>query len=139
MRKEWFSVDEVAERLGLHVRTVRGYVRDGRLRAVRIGKQYRITAADLDEFTGRPPESAPRAEVSAIVELDGVSARTADRLSTFVVAGAQRGGAESPLRVRVIHDDTRGRLKLVILGELATTADILRTVDDLLRTEDGHA
>jgi hypothetical protein len=39
----------------------------------------------------------------------------------------------------VIHDDTRGRLKLVILGELATTADILRTVDDLLRTEDGHA
>jgi excisionase family DNA binding protein len=30
----------------LHVRTVRKYVRDGRLKAVRIGKQYRIARDD---------------------------------------------------------------------------------------------
>ena len=29
------SIDQVAERLGLHVRTVRRYVREGRLGAVR--------------------------------------------------------------------------------------------------------
>ena len=40
--QEMYSVEQVADLLGLHVRTVRGYVRDGRLKAVRIGKQYRI-------------------------------------------------------------------------------------------------
>ena len=54
MGNDMYSVEQVAELLGLHVRTVRGYIRDGRLRAVRIGKQYRIARADLDALTGRP-------------------------------------------------------------------------------------
>ena len=49
----WSSVEQVAESLGLHVRTVRDYVRGGRLKAVRIGKQYRIARADLDALTGQ--------------------------------------------------------------------------------------
>jgi len=60
---------------GLHVRTVRNYVREGRLKAVRIGKQYRIAREDLDAFTGT--ESKVRrtrhVEVSSIVEIDAIS------------------------------------------------------------------
>ncbi|MEU8263779.1 helix-turn-helix domain-containing protein [Micromonospora sp. NPDC048999] len=41
-RQLYRSLDQVAGLLGLHVRTVRGYVRDGRLRAARVGRQYRI-------------------------------------------------------------------------------------------------
>jgi excisionase family DNA binding protein len=74
MSDEMYSVEQVAERLSLHVRTVRGYIRDGRLRAVRIGKQYRIAAADLDALTGRPAPAPPAGpagpagvEVSSIV------------------------------------------------------------------------
>ncbi|WP_141724717.1 helix-turn-helix domain-containing protein, partial [Streptomyces niveus] len=52
--RELYSVGEVAERLGLHVRTVRNYVRDGRLKAVRIGKQYRISRADFEALTSTP-------------------------------------------------------------------------------------
>ncbi len=58
MDKELYSVEQVAERLGLHVKTVRNYVREGRLKAVRIGKQYRIARQDLEAMTGRS-EPAP--------------------------------------------------------------------------------
>jgi excisionase family DNA binding protein len=137
MENGWHSVEHVAERLGLHVRTVRGYIRDGRLKAVRIGKQYRIAQADLDAFTGRPAAPAPpRAEVSAVVEIDGIGAAAADRLSTFLVAGSQlAGGAGDPLRVRTVHDDDRNRLKVIVLGGLAATADILHTVHDVIGSE----
>ncbi|MFC7563955.1 helix-turn-helix domain-containing protein [Actinomadura namibiensis] len=54
MAQQYYSVEQVAELLDLHVRTVRGYVRDGKLRATRIGKQYRIAREDLEEFTGAP-------------------------------------------------------------------------------------
>ena len=49
---ELLSVFDVAQRLNLHVKTVRGYVREGRLKAVRIGKQYRIAREDLEALTG---------------------------------------------------------------------------------------
>ena len=58
------SVEQVAAQLGLHVRTVRNYVRDGRLKAVRIGKQYRIARADLDALTGQPPAASAGASTS---------------------------------------------------------------------------
>lgn len=137
MEQSWYSVEQVAGRLGLHVRTVRGYIREGRLAAVRIGKQYRVARSDLDVFTGRPGDIAPpRVEVSAVVEFDGVSAKAADRLSTLVVAGAQFSREErQPLRLQTVYDDSRGRLKVIILGGVGDTADVLRTIDDILRSE----
>jgi excisionase family DNA binding protein len=61
--EQLYSVDQVAELLGLHVKTVRNYVREGQLRAVCIGKQYRIALEDLEAFTGRLPSwlGRPRA------------------------------------------------------------------------------
>ena len=128
MTQELYSVEQVAERLGLHVRTVRGYVRDQRLKAVRIGKQYRISAADLAAFTGVPtPSVAPRAaEATSIVELEGIDRAAADRLSTYV-HGSIHGQA---LRVETVHDPDRARLKLVVIGGLAASADLLRLIAD---------
>ena len=44
-----YSPEEAAEYLGVHVKTVRGWIRDGRLRASRLAGQraLRITASDL--------------------------------------------------------------------------------------------
>src|SRR5262245_62057859 len=126
----WLSVEQVAERLGLHVRTVRGYIRDGRLAAVRIGKQYRIARADLDAFTGRPaPTARPAAEVSAVFDLPGVGPVAADRLTTLIIAGAQgRSDAADPLRIRAVYDETRAHLKIIIFGGVEVTADVLHTI-----------
>ena len=54
MDSAMLSIEQVAEHLRLHVKTVRNYVREGRLKAVRIGKQYRIAASDLAAMMGRP-------------------------------------------------------------------------------------
>ena len=40
------SVEQVASSLGVHVRTVRRYIHEGRLRATRIGRLYRIPLID---------------------------------------------------------------------------------------------
>lgn len=135
MAEKMYSVEEVADLLGLHVRTVRGYIRGGRLKAVRIGKQYRIAAGDLEELTGRAPSvGAPAAvvEVSSIVQVDGVDRATADRLGTVVLAGVNTGDSGHQLRVQVVHDAERSRMKIVILGGVAATADVLRLLDAVL-------
>ena len=133
MAREVFSVEQVAAKLGLHVRTVRNYVRDGRLKAVRIGKQYRITAEDLAAFTGLPVAEraeAPTAELSGVAEIGGVDRAAADRIATMVVASVNgpRDGGERPLRVETIHDAERATMKIIVLGDLAAGADLLRFV-----------
>ena len=47
------SVAEVAEELGVSRETVRVWIRTGELVALSIGKGYRISRADLDEFIRR--------------------------------------------------------------------------------------
>lgn len=132
MAREVYSVEQVAAQLGLHVRTVRNYVRDGRLKAVRIGKQYRIAAEDLVDFTGLPADpkpDRPAAELSGVVEIGGVDRAGADRISTMVVASVNgpRDGGER-LRVETIYDRERATMKIIVFGDLAAGADLLRWV-----------
>jgi len=135
---ELFSVDQVADRLGLHVKTVRNYVREGRLKAVRIGKQYRISREDLESLTGHPLPAPARetvsrerhTEVSSIVEVDAVSPDVANRLTNALVASANsRGGAGDPLRIHSVYDEQRARLKVILIGDLETTASLLRFIN----------
>jgi excisionase family DNA binding protein len=130
------SVDQVATQLGMHVRTVRRYVREGRLKAVRIGKQYRIAASDLATLTGRPlaPEApVPRhrqVEASTVVQIDAISPQDAQRVVNGV-GGALKGrdrNTDTPLRVETVYDEIRARLKIIITGSLGSTSALLQLV-----------
>lgn len=64
----WLSIQEAAEHLGVNPRTVRRYMRLGRLEASRISnKVVRIRLADLDRFMEQnlPAAKAKAAEAAA--------------------------------------------------------------------------
>ncbi len=144
MSHELYSVEQVADRLGLHVRTVRNYVREGRLKAVRIGKQYRIAADDLAAMTGRAPASFDpepvrrhrHAEVSSIVEIDAISPDLTMRLTNLLMSTAQsRDQTDQPLRIETIYDERRARLKIIVVGGLDTSASVLKIIKAILESE----
>ena len=130
MTKDLYSVTEVAELLGLHVKTVRNYVRDGRLKSTRIGKQYRIAKSDLESFTGRTVSvthkvQAPRSmEVSSIVQIDSIGPEDSSRLSNSLVAAAKGNPEEQPLRAEAIYYPDKDRLKIIISGSIAEDGGI---------------
>jgi excisionase family DNA binding protein len=134
MPKELYSVEQVAERLGLHVKTVRGYVREGRLKAVRIGKQYRIAQEDLEALTGRPqpaPEPVRRTrhiEVSSIVEIDAISPESANRLTVSMMAAAQG------VRVEAIYNRERGHMKIILVGSMEQNAAYFKLIAAILES-----
>lgn len=49
-KDQYQTVKEVADRLKVAEATVRRWIKDGQLRAIDIGKGWRIADADLDEF-----------------------------------------------------------------------------------------
>ena len=122
---EWYTLDDVADRLGLHVRTVRNYVRDGRLGAVRIGKQYRVSHDDLRALTGGRAGGSRQVGVTSVVDVDGIDAAAAQRLATFIT-GLPRP-AQAP-HVDVVHEPERDRLKVIVVGSVEANVELLRLV-----------
>ena len=47
---EFYSPQEVADRLGVSVYTIRRYIRAGKLRAVKLEGAYRVSRDDLADF-----------------------------------------------------------------------------------------
>jgi len=143
MPQELYSVEQVAGLLKLHVRTVRNFVREGRLKAIRIGKQYRIAREDLEAMTGKPvaslePEPVRReryVEVSSIVEIDAISGEAASRMATLLTSIANtRPAGDQPLRIESIYNQERARLKVILTGSLATNISYLQFIAGFLET-----
>jgi excisionase family DNA binding protein len=57
---ELLSLQEAADRLGVSVYTVRRWIKDGKLRAFKPGKEYRVREPDFEEFL-RTREVRPKA------------------------------------------------------------------------------
>jgi excisionase family DNA binding protein len=143
MADDVLSIEQVAERLGLHVRTVRRYVREGRLKAVRIGKQYRVARAALAELTGSHvsaasggPHAGRHIEVSSILQVDGIDAGAANRVTTGLLSAVNgRSDPADPLRIDTIYDPSRARLKVILTGSVDRTVPLLKFVRAYLETE----
>jgi hypothetical protein len=77
-------------------------------------------------------------EVSSIVQIDGVDRAAADRLGTLVLATANTApDPANPLRIQIVHDEERNRMKIVILGGAAATADVLHLIEAVLEGGNG--
>ncbi len=132
-----FTPEEVADQLGLHVRTVRRYIRDGQLAAVKVGKRYRVTREALEAFAGVSPGASrsagaqPFTDVSTIVSIDDLTRDRADRLTTLLVSSA-RNPHEGALKIETLYYPDRGRLKVICNGDLASTLSVLALVNTLI-------
>ncbi len=135
--QDLLSIFEIAKRLKLHVKTVRNYVREGRLKAVRIGKQYRISRADVEAFTGVPlpltdNERARRqrgVDAACVVRIDAISPEDSSHLAATLEAFARRDHVgEAALRVDTIYDKDVGHLQVMLFGGVSGTAAALKLI-----------
>jgi excisionase family DNA binding protein len=143
MPQNLYSVEQVADLLNLHVRTVRNYVREGRLKAVKIGKQYRIAREDLEAMTGRPASALERepvrrhrhVEVSSIIEVDAVSPETANRVMNLLGGSYNsRGSGHEPLRIETIYNAERAHMKVILVGGMDANASYFEMINAILES-----
>lgn len=50
MEKEYYSPQEIAEKFNLKPRTVANWIRQGKLKAIKLGDLWRVHRADLEAF-----------------------------------------------------------------------------------------
>lgn len=75
----YMSLEEVAEMLGVTYQLIYRLVRSGELPAVRLGKLYRVSKADLDCYL----EKSKRSTSGGVCSVCGTFYRTQDSLKNF--------------------------------------------------------
>lgn len=131
MSDEIYTVEQFAERLKLHPKTVLRFIREGRLRAVKVGRSYRIPKSSLEALGVAPPASdIGRVRVTAILDVPDVSPDQAQEIARLVTSLRMSAAAPAdPMSMDVAHDPVARSVKVVLVGSPGDVAATLRVLD----------
>ena len=98
MKEKYYTVEQISEMLNIHPKTIQRYIREGKLRAGKIGKSWRVTGHDLSVFmestklpSGRETihsieKSSYEIKVSSVIDIDVQGRDDAIRIMNTVTA-----------------------------------------------------
>lgn len=99
MNATFYSIEDLAEILKLHPKTILRFIHEGKIRAQKIGRSWRISQEALKEYSHAelavPARAAEpvdfgsigaRMRVSAVIEIDEQNSEEASRLSNTLMA-----------------------------------------------------
>ena len=141
MSDKVYTVEQFAELVKLHPKTVLRFIKEGRVRAVKVGRSYRILRSeleatlgtvDLTSFGPSRPER-PAARVTSIVDVPDIDPPAAQRLARLLPSLRMgREAPANPMSLDIAYDQSRSQLKIVIVGSPADTAAILTMIKTLM-------
>ncbi len=76
MEDTLLSTTQAAERLGVTVRGVQKMIEEGRLKALKVGRDYVISPSALNGITRQPAGRPPKAKAEDALPTNGTTART---------------------------------------------------------------
>ena len=144
MEERYYTVDEIGDMLKLHPKTIQRYIREGKLRAVKYGKAWRVSGHDLSLFTESTlyaelqDEKAQResgkstAVASAVVDIDVFGREEAIRILNALTAALNAKPPEygsSSMQGQYIEQEHKVRVTL--WGEPAVVAMLLGSAAEL--------
>ncbi len=124
METKFYTVEQIAEMLNIHPKTIQRYIREGKLRATKIGKAWRVSGHDLSCFTeGFETEYQPSVEIykeerikaSSVIDIKVTGRDEANRISNALTASMNNKPIEygqASLHVQYIEMDQMLRLTL---------------------------
>lgn len=155
MDSQFYTIEKVAEILGLHHKTIRKFINEGKLPASKLGKQWRISGHDLsifmekdnrkvrqnpmeqengdsDEFSVSAADGTGkdrRVNVSAVVDIDLVDQEEYFRISNSLMALLNcKGDERGNATIHMKYDERSKRLKVILWGGLSVIEDMLGSV-----------
>ena len=156
MGENFYTIDQIAEMLGMHHKTIRKFITEGKLGASKVGKQWRISGHNLSVFmennnvkinnkkddeelsvdytTGEGSEDAQKKiNVSTVVDINEVDKDEYMRISNTLVAVAnckEPGIGKSTVNVK--YDEKDKRVRVILWGSVKFIENMLSTITMLV-------
>lgn len=141
MQETYFTVEQISQMLQMHPKTVQRYIREGKLRALKVGKGWRVSGHDLSVFTEHSEEQSgetPAAVVSCVADIYCTDKNAAIRLVNTLTAGLNGKPAsygKSSMQTQYIPQEQK--LRITLYGGARITACMLDAIA-MLTEESGE-
>ena len=155
MENKFYTIDQVAEILGIHHKTVRKFIKEGKLNANKLGKQWRISPIDLERFT-KVEDSIDESEsisydeeielsnnalnfevkneikVSSVIDLEGIDSDEYSRISNMLLAVMNcKNDSLQKNTINIKYSKNVNRLRVMLWANINTTKEVLDVIEML--------
>lgn len=157
MEEKFYTIDQIAEILGMHHKTIRKFITEGKLRANKVGKQWRISGHDLSlfmednnvnirskkekiEFSTRNVNTNSKANkisISTVVDINEVDSDKYRRISNMLLAVMNSKDAKmSNSTINIKHYEKDKNMKIMLWGNMEFTKEMLDFISTLTENEE---
>ena len=131
MQETYYTVEQISQMLQMHPKTVQRYIREGKLRAVKVGKGWRVSGHDLSVFTERAPKNgeSPTAIVSCVADVYAADKAAAIRITNTLGASLNSkpaGYGECSMQSQYIPEEQK--LRVTLYGSARVCAAMLEAI-----------
>ncbi len=137
MIEDYYTVEQISNMLNIHPKTIQRYIREGKLRATKIGKGWRITGHDLSTFTESNSYEIPASEnrplrtitASSVIDIITFGKEDAIRIMNTLTASLNAKPSEygqSSMQSQYIERENMVRVTL--WGEIRFMAIMMDTI-----------
>ena len=140
INERYYSVAQIARMIEMHPKTIQRYIREGKLRAAKIGKSWRVTGHDLSIFmeehgpeTAQPQAAVPardRTKTSAVIDIAVIGKDDADRIIRSLQAamnGKPTEYGQASMTTQFLEGEST--LRIALWGNLPFTAAVMNTIE----------
>lgn len=147
MHEKYYSVDQISEMLNIHPKTIQRYIREGKLRAGKIGKSWRVTGHDLSVFmestklslrkenTDTGTQSSNEIKVSSVMDIDVEGMEDAIRIMNTVTAALNTNLPEyghPTMHAQFLESESK--VRVTIWGNILFAQAIIELIMELTET-----
>ncbi|QAA32187.1 helix-turn-helix domain-containing protein [Clostridium manihotivorum] len=161
MEDQFYTIDKIAEILGMHHKTIRKFITEGKLPASKVGKQWRISGHDLSTFmeknnvnisdkeiseesnidfvtNGEIKDTVnEKVNVSTVVDINDIDKEEYFRISNTLIALMNcKDPKMGKSTVNVKYDEKVSRLRVLLWGNISFIEEMLSVISMLVEQTD---
>lgn len=161
MDEKFYTIDQIAEILGMHHKTIRKFITEGRLRANKVGKQWRISGHDLSIFmensnlsiSSKVEKKGDEAEisisnlvennepnkisVSTVVDIKDIDTEEYRRISNMLLAVMNSKDSKmNNATINLKHYKEENNLKVMLWGDIEFIKEMLDLISILMENRE---
>ncbi|EHI99021.1 DNA binding domain protein, excisionase family [Clostridium sp. DL-VIII] len=161
MENQFYTIDKVAEILGMHHKTIRKFITEGKLAASKVGKQWRISGNDLSLFMEKnnvnindkniKEESSidfltneevketekQKINVSTVADINDVDKEEYFRISNTLIAVMNcKDPKMGKSTINMKYDEKENRLRVLLWGNVSFIEEMLNSISMLVEQKD---
>lgn len=153
MNNDYLTIDQVADKLGVHPKTIRRYISSGRISAQKIAGSWRINPESLDSFFNSCSntdhasqhvskddfcvfmdseyfDTNEKIQVCTIVDYYVIDSRVKDLLKEVMGIVAEYSLENNKSRFNYVYDDVEKKMRFVFWGAPSYMHNIMSVMKD---------